>query len=562
MKAFQDLPFKFRIFLGCLIVAVIPLFFTSSLTVRILNVSLNRQNQMEGAAQLDSANERLHYFFDACGSSCRTLNADGAASWSLIESKTVDIQKDFYLSLYQAAQDTYHLPLFSVYDAGGKLRYTIDSLSGRKSFLPLQWGLLCRVPLQQQMVLSRTDPCSTSNPEVLLQAAYPLENTHGARTGYLVLDFTRSCFDQLFKGYFSANDTLLILDRYQIPFYCSNSALTDAEIAEMISSASGSSASYHYHWVRDVDYGYYMILNKTSPVSASVIQTMQTICIVLAVLCLGICLLVSVLLSRSIGRPISTLDKAMARVRDGDLSVRVRSSRRDELGRLGESFNRMTRELSENLEMQVQKQKDLNETRLKLYQTQLNPHFLYNTLDTIKWDAKIHHNPEIPVLAENLAIILRRSISSEPFITLAQELETIRNYIEIQKIRFSGRFLYETEVPDQLETCLVPKMILQPLVENAILHGLEGSENGYICVYAAQSGGLLKISVTDDGCGMNPEMVEWINSNFPQKREGHVGLYNVIQILKLYYGQEYGLHAEVIPGEGTTITITLPLERR
>jgi two-component system sensor histidine kinase YesM len=223
----------------------------------------------------------------------------------------------------------------------------------------------------------------------------------------------------------------------------------------------------------------------------------------------------------------------------------------------------MLQELQENIDMKVQKQKDLNEATLKLYQTQLNPHFLYNTLDTIKWSARIHQNPDIPVLAENLAVILRQSIASDPFVTLQKELELVSNYIAIQKIRFAGRFLYETEVPDQLEQCLVPKMILQPLVENAILHGLEGRENGYICVYASQTAGrLLKIAVSDDGCGMPQDIVDWINSHFPEKRKGHVGLYNVIQILKLYYGQEYGLSAEVIPGEGTTITITLPLERR
>lgn len=107
----------------------------------------------------------------------------------------------------------------------------------------------------------------------------------------------------------------------------------------------------------------------------------------------------------------------------------------------------------------------------------------------------------------------------------------------------------------------MPKMILQPLVENTILHGLEGRENGYICVYASQTDSLLRVAVADDGWGMPQEMVDWVNSHFPEKREGHVGLYNVIQILKLHYGQEYGMQAEVIPGQGTTITLTLPLER-
>ena len=115
--------------------------------------------------------------------------------------------------------------------------------------------------------------------------------------------------------------------------------------------------------------------------------------------------------------------------------------------------------------------------------------------------------------------IAQKSISSKPFIPLREELETIDSYVEVQKIRFTGRFLCEKEIPDQLEECLVPKMILQPLVENAIIHGLEGCENGYICIYAGREGDVLNISITDDGRGMSPEILAWINSPEPEKRE-------------------------------------------
>ena len=247
----------------------------------------------------------------------------------------------------------------------------------------------------------------------------------------------------------------------------------------------------------------------------------------------------------------------MEKVKKGDLSIRIHTQSNGEMGRLTRSFNQMTEDLGRYLEDKVQRQKDLNETTLKLYQTQLNPHFLYNTLDTIKWEARIRQVPRIAVLAENLAIILRKSISSKPFIPLREELETIDSYVEVQKIRFTGRFLCEKEIPDQLEECLVPKMILQPLVENAIIHGLEGCENGYICIYAGREGDVLNISITDDGRGMSPEILAWINSPEPEKREGHLGLYNIMRILKLYYGNEYGLKAEVTE-DGTTVTLRLP----
>ena len=558
----KNIPFKLRIFLGCLTVAAIPLLFSTLLMVRIFDSSLRRQTRQEGYRQLEEISGRLQQMLGNCNHTCQALDEDGSAFQSLIDNKTIDLKKDLYLSLYQAVQETSSYAYLSMYDAGGKLRFTTDSMSGRPASLPLHWGILCRVTAHKEMVCSSADPWLFPDPGIVLQAAYPLENPQGARTGYLVMDFTRDGFIRLLNGCFSDKDTLILLDQHQTPFYCSSPELDETDALALIRDISShDSARYQYLWKQEPVSGYYIFLRKGAQISRATLQTMQTICILLACLCLGLCLLVSVLLSRNIAQPVNALDRAMARVRQGDLSVRIYTNRRDELGRLGESFNRMIQELKDNIDMKVQKQKDLNEATLRLYQTQLNPHFLYNTLDTIKWNARMHQNPEIPVLAENLAVILRRSISSQPFITLRRELETIENYIEIQKIRFAGSFLYETEVPDQLENCLVPKMILQPLVENAILHGLEGRENGYICVYASQTDSLLRVAVSDDGWGMPQEMVDWVNSHFPEKREGHVGLYNVIQILKLHYGQEYGMQAEVVPGQGTTITLTLPLER-
>ena len=141
-----------------------------------------------------------------------------------------------------------------------------------------------------------------------------------------------------------------------------------------------------------------------------------------------------------------------------------------------------------------------------------------------------------------------------------EELETIDSYMAIQKARLPEGFQYETEVPDSLRSAMVPKMLLQPLVENAVIHGVEQDGNGYICIIAAQDGEDLRISVFDDGRGMPPEVVRWINSPSPARPDGHLGLYNLISILKIHYGEGYGLKARSEAGEGTTITIILPME--
>ena len=562
-----SLSFKNRVFFMCLLATLVPLLISSVVMVHIFTMSLNRQSEGTAKQQITEISERFSRLLEDCENTCAELTADGSAAWNLIDNTTIEIQKGMYLSLYQAVQEIYGHAQCSVYDAGGWLRFTTDTLP-REGKLPVYWGLLRKASQNEGMTYYRTDPyLAVTNPSILMQGAYSLENPHGARTGYVVLDFTRDNFDNVFSGFYSLTDTILILDDHRKPVYCSRPDYSEAQISGIIAelmkpqgTAEAGKGAQQYLCLREPERGFYVILCRQAPISAPAVRMMGTVVLALSLLSLALSLVISEALARHITRPVSRLDKAIAKVKDGDLSIQVKVKTNDELGRLTESFNQMVKDLKRYLEDRVQRQKDLNETTLRLYQTQLNPHFLYNTLDTIKWSAKIHQIPEIAVLAENLAVILRKSISSKPFIQLREELDTIESYIKIQKIRFAGRFLYETEVPDMLEDCVIPKMILQPLVENAIIHGLDGCANGYICIYAAQKDGILRISVTDDGCGMGQEMLDWMNSPNPAKRDGHLGLYNVIQILKLYYGEEYGIQAES-DTSGTTVTIRLPAKK-
>ena len=562
-----SLSFKNRVFFMCLLATLVPLLISSVVMVHIFTMSLNRQSEGTAKQQITEISERFSRLLEDCENTCAELTADGSAAWNLIDNTTIEIQKGMYLSLYQAVQEIYGHAQCSVYDAGGRLRFTTDTLP-REGKLPVYWGLLRKASQNEGMTYYRTDPyLAVTNPSILMQGAYSLENPHGARTGYVVLDFTRDNFDNVFSGFYSLTDMILILDDHRKPVYCSRPDYSEAQISGIIAelmkpqgTAEAGKGAQQYLCLREPERGFYVILCRQAPISAPAVRMMGTVVLALSLLSLALSLVISEALARHITRPVSRLDKAIAKVKDGDLSIQVKVKTSDELGRLTESFNQMVKDLKRYLEDRVQRQKDLNETTLRLYQTQLNPHFLYNTLDTIKWSAKIHQIPEIAVLAENLAVILRKSISSKPFIQLREELDTIESYIKIQKIRFAGRFLYETEIPDVLEDCVIPKMILQPLVENAIIHGLDGCANGYICIYAAQKDGILRISVTDDGCGMGQEMLDWMNSPHPAKRDGHLGLYNVIQILKLYYGEEYGIQAES-DTSGTTVTIRLPAKK-
>ena len=561
-----SLSFKNRVFFMCLLTTLVPLLISSVVMVHIFTMSLNRQSEGTAKQQITEISERFSRLLEDCENTCAELTADGSAAWNLIDNTTIEIQKGMYLSLYQAVQEIYGHAQCSVYDAGGRLRFTTDTLP-REGKLPVYWGLLRKASQNEGMTYYRTDPyLAVTNPSILMQGAYSLENPHGARTGYVVLDFTRDNFDNVFSGFYSLTDTILILDDHRKPVYCSRPDYSEAQISGIIAelmkpqgTAEAGKGAQQYLCLREPERGFYVILCRQAPISAPAVRMMGTVVLALSLLSLALSLVISEALARHITRPVSRLDKAIAKVKDGDLSIQVKVKTNDELGRLTESFNQMVKDLKRYLEDRVQRQKDLNETTLRLYQTQLNPHFLYNTLDTIKWSAKIHQIPEIAVLAENLAVILRKSISSKPFIQLREELDTIESYIKIQKIRFNGKFDFRYEIAPETEEILVPKLIVQPIVENAVIHGLADADEGHIFVRAYLERKELVIEVSDDGCGISDEVIRRLGNRDKEQKNGHIGFYNVDTIIRLHYGKDYGLRAERLPAGGTKVTIRIPV---
>jgi len=193
-----------------------------------------------------------------------------------------------------------------------------------------------------------------------------------------------------------------------------------------------------------------------------------------------------------------------------------------------------------------------------MMQAQLNPHFLYNTLDSIKWLSKEAGVPEIATLSSKLARNKRTAISGDAFIPLSEEFGLCESYGEIQNIRFLGRYTFTFLLPKELEEAKVPKLILQPIVENACIHGLDDRE-GRIVTAARAQGNDLVLSVEDDGSGMDDAMIARINMHALNGKSGHIGLSNVDMICRLNYGTGYGLSALKRDGGGTVIRIVLPL---
>ena len=315
-----------------------------------------------------------------------------------------------------------------------------------------------------------------------------------------------------------------------------------------------------YHAARHEPSGLTFILQSPHIFSVDTLRILQFISMACAMVCLILSVLLSLQFSRRLFSPVQQLHDAIGQVEKNNLDIYVPTSRGDEFGQLAQHFNAMVCAMKRNQEQLVENQKELNATQIRMLQAQLNPHFLCNTLDTMKWISKINQVPQVATMSTDLADILRFSISPEEFALLSKEADILERYVEIQRLRLSDAFTFSMEIPTELEDCLVPKMILQPIVENAILHGLDGVTDGEIFVSAEARDGTLFISVQDNGRGLPPEMVGVYRRQSTDTTH-HLGLYNVHTILRKNYGGQYGLRLANREGGGAVITACLPLRQ-
>lgn len=267
---------------------------------------------------------------------------------------------------------------------------------------------------------------------------------------------------------------------------------------------------------------------------------------------------ISFFISKRITKPILNLERTVKKVREGDLSAKADPSSNDEVGDLSESFNEMTDRIAELMEKFEKEQIEKRESVLWALKAQINPHFLYNTLDSIVWMAEAGQNEDVVEMTSALAKMLRASIGRDSeTATLRLELENIRNYLRIQKYRYKSKLNYEIDVPEKLYNRRVEHLSLQPLVENAIYHGIrERREGGLITVFAEEREGNLVIAVEDNGVGMTEERIREIMNR--EESVKSMGVRNVDNRIKLTFGSEYGLKIESKPGVGTRVTMTLP----
>ena len=288
----------------------------------------------------------------------------------------------------------------------------------------------------------------------------------------------------------------------------------------------------------------------------------QFIYVMTAVILIIIALLFSNHISRAISRPIQKLRDSMAKVQEGDFSATVMEvPEQNEIGSLTRSFNVMIHQIEELMKQNRIEQEQKRKSELKALQSQINPHFLYNTLDSIIWMAEGKKNEEVVLMTSSLAKFLRQSISNEDQqVSIGQEMEYARSYLTIQKMRYKNKLEYEIYLEASIKSCQIVKLVLQPIIENAIYHGIKYKEGmGMVTVRGYEKDGCVVLEVADNGVGMDEETLKHIFERHKVNyRSNGVGVYNVQKRLKLYYGNDYGITYESEKGMGTKAVITIP----
>lgn len=283
----------------------------------------------------------------------------------------------------------------------------------------------------------------------------------------------------------------------------------------------------------------------------------------LALLLLLVGVLFSFFLSKTITSPIVKLDRGMKKVKKGRFQEAVVPIEgQEEIRRLGESFNLMAQEIQSLMAENVKEQSQKRKAEMKALQSQINPHFLYNTLDSIIWMAESgKNNQEVVEMTAALSRLFRQSIGNEEeMVTIGKELEYIETYLTIQRMRYRDQLSYDFEIEPEIREEKIVKLTLQPLVENSIYHGIKYMEGGgNIRVRGYKEEEDVVLEVEDNGAGMSKEICARLLDSMEEK-EGQKGLgvKNVQKRLKLYYGEKYGLSYESEVGVGTKVRVRIP----
>lgn len=567
-KRFGDISLKYKAAVMMVVVSLIPLIALGSCIIVLYSNAIEERSRMHIDENIRIMTSRINsVFVDANLCSNHIL-----LNLNLIENENSkqEIVKDNNIqNLLNQSVLIFEGIESIVYVTTDEKMYTTNVAllySNREKILNSSYKELLLDANGRTRLFDKNDNCMSVNESVVTMGKRIIHIVTGETMGYLFINISGEYLVQSVQNSISE---YLVFDNAgnSIIEYESGSVLDDQALCEELYNSSEID-EYKYEGEKYLvarssvqDYGWSVIgitnLNKFN-VSK---QELMGIIVAIGVLITILTGVVSLVATAAITKPLLKLKKGAEEIANGNLEVQFNFRTEDEIGKLGSIFNTMTRKIKELLKRVDEEAQKKREYELALLQEQIKPHFLYNTLDIIVVLIEMKREWEAARVVKKLANYYKNSLSSsEEIISLETEIQIIEDYLELQNIRYGEMFSYRISVAEELMEVRVPKLTLQPLVENAIYHGLKYRENkGHICVEAVLADDKVSIKVMDNGIGIREDKLKDIKT-FTEKAENHFGLYSVNHRLLLYYGTKAGIQIESKYEEGTCITIEIPRE--
>ena len=425
----------------------------------------------------------------------------------------------------------------------------------------------------------KPDPLAMTDNDPVLYMISPVHHD-GSVIGYIYLAASTDIISLRLSGYRPLEQGNLYLQVYDLGYEIADGRFIETPLDFAGAAPSGdmphNAATAIRSYVSPKGGRYLAVTSPVGQTGLSLTQTIpeglilqETYLVVrlIFVVCIGVLVmgvLVALYLSRKIGRPVRQIRRQVLAIAGGDFTSNPQIEWENEFGEIGRGINQLARDVDALIKSRIEIEKRKSDMEYKMLQSQINPHFLYNSLNSIKWMATIQNATGIAEITVSLSRLLKSIAKiNQSVVPLSQELALLEDYFVISRYRYGDSITSHVNVPDELLGCGIPVFTLQPIVENAIFHGIEANDGiGAVTIAAQQADGMLEITIEDDGIGMDDETIrEVLNSDGSESRNlfKKVGIHSVNARIQYEYGQDYGVSIESRKGEFTRVIVRLPL---
>jgi two-component system, sensor histidine kinase YesM len=573
MHLFRRWNFSKKLFAFFAMFSILPVtafgFISYSISMRLsmLNLEQNVKTALKSAQ--DNLNRCLEEYESALDYFCRDKDVINIISSEEPNRRYNELYQKMYIMLAGRQQTAAQMHLIKADGSFSLSTSKIPKMYDIRTFG--NWGIYRALKGSVGSILYSNCFTSASGIKYSISVAHTIQKD-GKVVGYAIIDLPSVIFANALENsnsIFSSFYTIFDSHYYILYSQTTNDIFLDKTLRARMESASQdqyflqNDSKQLVEW-RTLDGHFPITILSYTSIKGTIESTnfIMMTALIVTLITIGILLVCSPFIVKILTRPLNSIIRTMEQVQSDNTLARVPVYTKDEFGFIATNLNKTLDTIDELYQNNMEKQERLRTAEIKSLYSQINPHFLYNTLDTIKWLAKLKSTNEIVTIVSQLGHLLKYTISNcNELIPLKKEINLVQSYIAIQQIRYGDKFTVTFDVDESLTEYIIPKLILQPLVENAIIHGIEnkiGKSCLAVCAYRKENG--IVLEVKDNGIGMSREKLLEVRQSLAGVKSESIGLSNVHRRIMLYYGKKYGVTIQSEENVGTTVDILLPEE--